>query len=129
MRKETQNWIDTAAYDYETAGHMLQAGRYIYVIFMCHLAIEKMLKACIHESSGSLPPKSHELVQLAVQAGVTFPENLVEFVGRINNSSVPTRYPSELTQLVAAYPQEVAESYFERTGQVLAWLRQDKRLA
>ncbi len=32
-------------YDVETARHMLATGRYLYVVFMCHLALEKMLKA------------------------------------------------------------------------------------
>jgi len=49
MRKETKNWLDTAKYDITTAQHMLNTGRYIYVIFMCHLAIEKILKAVINK--------------------------------------------------------------------------------
>ena len=49
IKKEVKNWIDSAIYDLETAEHMFNAGRYIYTIFMCHLAIEKLLKAKIEE--------------------------------------------------------------------------------
>ena len=45
MKKETKNWLDSAKYDMETAEHMFNTGRYIYTIFMCHLAVEKALKA------------------------------------------------------------------------------------
>ncbi|HLG28972.1 MAG TPA: hypothetical protein VI387_02070, partial [Candidatus Brocadiales bacterium] len=33
MRKETRNWLETSEYDLNTAQHMLEAGRYIYVVF------------------------------------------------------------------------------------------------
>lgn len=44
MRKEVQNWLDSANYDLETAEHMFKTGRYIYTVFMCHSALEKVLK-------------------------------------------------------------------------------------
>ena len=128
MRKETQNWLDSSSYDYETGAHMLQSGRYIYVIFMCHLSLEKMLKALIHEATGALPPKSHDLIQLAVRAGIAFPAQLSRFVGKVNAASLVTRYPEDLAQLLAAYPRDVAQSYLEQTGEVLTWLSQDTRL-
>ncbi len=51
MRQDTQNWIALSDYDLETARHMLATGRYLYVIFMCHLALEKMLKAHVTETT------------------------------------------------------------------------------
>ena len=43
MRDDTRKWIALAEYDLVTAGHMFETGRYVYVIFMCHLALEKLL--------------------------------------------------------------------------------------
>ena len=40
MRADTQNWVALAEYDLETARHMLVTGRYLYVVFMSHLAEE-----------------------------------------------------------------------------------------
>ena len=44
MAKTPEEWLKQADYDYETAEAMFKTGRYIYAIFMCHLAIEKTLK-------------------------------------------------------------------------------------
>jgi hypothetical protein len=55
IRKDTQNWIVLAEYDLETARHMLSTGRYLYVIFMCHLSLEKMLKAHVTEVTQTIP--------------------------------------------------------------------------
>lgn len=38
-------WLDIAIYDVETAETLYRGGRWLYVAFMCHQAIEKTLKA------------------------------------------------------------------------------------
>lgn len=109
MLKETKNWIDSSDYYFKTAGHMLKTGRYIYVIFMCHIAIEKLLKALVHETTAKLPPKTHDLIYLLRIADVHMPENFLEFVGKINNASIVTRYPEDLSRIINAYPEVVAK--------------------
>lgn len=44
MKKEVKNWLDSAQYDLKTAEHTFNARRYIHTVFMCHLALEKILK-------------------------------------------------------------------------------------
>lgn len=128
MLKETKNWIESSDYDAQTATHMLQTGRYIYVIFMCHLAIEKLLKAIVHEDTGKLPHKTHDLIYLLQITKINLPEHLLEFVGKINNASIVTRYPEDLSKIISAYPERVAKEYLNCTYEVITWLKQDARL-
>jgi len=51
MRKDTENFLLSSNYDLETAKYMHKSRRYVYVIFMCHMAIEKVLKAIVAEKS------------------------------------------------------------------------------
>lgn len=124
MRPDIQNWIDSAEYDLETSRHMLKTGRYLYVVFMCHLALEKMLKAHVARVTGTLPAKSHDLIYLVKKADLKLPQAYIEFVGQINNASVPTRYPEDLQQALADYPEPIARDYLQRTEEVLRWLKQ-----
>lgn len=64
MRKDVDNWIAGADYDLGSAEQMQQAGRYLYTIFMCHLCIEKLLKAKLAESIEGEPPRTHDLKYL-----------------------------------------------------------------
>ena len=64
MKEETKNWLDMVEYDLTTAKQMLKTGRFVYVIFMCHLAIEKALKAIVCEQTNKVPPKTHDLIYL-----------------------------------------------------------------
>lgn len=52
MLPEAEEWIAQAEYDIETARVMYQGGRYLYTLFMCHLATEKALKAYVVERTG-----------------------------------------------------------------------------
>jgi hypothetical protein len=45
MLAETTEWLNQSEYDFETAQAMYKTKRYVYAIFMCHLALEKFLKA------------------------------------------------------------------------------------
>jgi HEPN domain-containing protein len=91
LRKDTKNWIALAEYDLETARHMLGTGRYLYVIFMCHLSLEKILKAHVTEATQSIPIKTHDLIYLVKKCGLEIPPAYLDFVGKINTASIPTR--------------------------------------
>jgi len=107
MRRDTENWLASADYDIETASHMLATGRYLYVIFMCHLAVEKLLKAVAAEHQGKAPPRTHDLIYLMKLADVHLSSTRIDFLGKLNNASLPTRYPEDLAKAVSAYPTEV----------------------
>lgn len=128
MRKDTKNFIISAEYDIGTAEHMLETGRYVYVVFMCHLSIEKMLKAIAAEVTDKPPPKTHNLLYLTKLAKINFPEEPFEFVSKINNASIVTRYPEDFLKLIEAYPENVVKKYLEQTKEVVEWLKQNEKL-
>ena len=128
MRDDTRNWIATADYDIETARRMFETGRYVYVIFMCHLALEKMLKAHVAEVTQAVPAKTHNLMYLVRKAGLDVPPDMLRFIGKISNGSVPTRYPEMLWKLVDRYPREVAERYLRSTEEAIKWLKEHPML-
>lgn len=128
MRKDADNFIISAEYDLGTAEHMLNTGRYIYVVFMCHLALEKILKAIAIEATNSPAPKTHNLLYLTKLAKINFPGTHLEFVSKINNASLITRYPEDFARLVEVYPADIVTSYLEQTKDVIAWLKQNEKL-
>lgn len=57
--KKVTYWIEMSDYDLETAKAMLATGRYLYVGFMCHQTIEKILKAFWSKNREGTPLKIH----------------------------------------------------------------------
>ena len=128
MRDDTRNWIALSEYDLETAGHMLATGRFLYVIFLCHLALEKMLKAHVTEVTQIIPVKTHDLIYLIKKCGLELPQAHLEFIGKINTASIPTRYPEDLQRALKDYPESIARVYLLQTTEALQWLKQHPNL-
>ncbi len=128
MRKDTENWLNMVEYDLTTARQMLKTGRYVYVIFMCHLAIEKTCKAIVCEETGKVPPKTHDLIYLIGLGKIKLPSDLLDFVGIINNAGIVTRYPEDLAELIHNYPEDIANKYLNKTLEVIECIKQDPRL-
>ncbi len=98
--KTYHEWIKQADYDLGTAKAMLDAGRYIYSIFMIHLSIEKALKAIFAKKKNENPIRTHNLNYLVEIIDLDLPEEYKEFIEDLNNKSVPTRYPESLQNIL-----------------------------
>lgn len=107
---------------------MFKTGRYLYVIFMCHLAIEKTLKACVTEAIHGVPAKTHDLIYLVSKSGLEFSEDHLLFIGKINNASIPTRYPDDVRRMIKEYSKDIAELYLKRTEELVKWLKKSHLL-
>ena len=108
---------------------MLATERYLYVIFLCHLALEKLLKAHVAEFTQTVPIKTHDLIYLVKKSGLEPPEKYLDFLGKINTASIPTRYPDDLQRSLKEYPKSVARNYLNQTVELIEWLKQHPNLS
>lgn len=125
MKKATLNWLLSADYDLKTAALLLKNKRYIYVVFMCHLAIEKTLKAILSEMFKELPPYTHNLNRLIEIGDIALPTKYQDFINKINLQSVPTRYPEDFKRLSKEFDRKIAEDYLKQTKRIVRWLKQN----
>ena len=63
ISEKVEYWLELSDYDFKTAEAMLNSQRYLYVGFMCHQAVEKMLKAVFVKKFEEIPPFTHSLSQ------------------------------------------------------------------
>ena len=80
MSKQVDYWLEISQYDLDTANSMLESKRYLYVGFMCHQAIEKILKGVYASKLEKVPPRLHNLARLLkmVHLDSNIPEELLE---------------------------------------------------
>ena len=125
MKKATINWVKSSEYDLKTAATLLKNKRYLYVIFMCHLSLEKTMKAILSEMFSELPPYTHNLNRLLELGSITLPEEMQSFVNSINLQSVPTRYPEDFTRLSKELDRKTATEYMRQTKRIVQWLKKN----
>jgi len=121
--KMPEEWLKQALYDIDSAMAMFKSRRYIYTIFLSHLAIEKILKAIYTNKFSKNPPRTHDLVYITSEAGLELTENARDYLEFINKLSVPTRYPDELSSMMKTFNRKATLEFYQKTKEVFEWLR------
>ena len=117
-----ERWAEQARYDLDTARAMLDSGRYLYVVFCCQQAVEKMLKAVIAKRTNTFPPRIHALVHLAETATLDLSEERAQFFRELSIYYTQTRYSEEIQALTAKLSQGQARRILEQTEETVQWL-------
>jgi HEPN domain-containing protein len=92
-------WLDIAVYDLKTAQYMHKSGRYLYTIFLCQQAIEKIFKALYIQKMHKDAPFTHNLVYLQGLVGITFSLTQQKLLAELNAYYIEGRYPSYKNKL------------------------------
>jgi len=121
--KTLKEWMKQAGYDMKTAEAMFSSKRYIYAVFLCHLAIEKALKGLYARNIEGAPPKTHNLIYLLEKIKIEIPDRLYDFIFTLNGLSVPTRYPDDLQKLLRDYTRAKTGKVLDQSKEVLKWLK------
>jgi len=123
--KTSKEWLGQSEYDFETAEDLFKAGRYIYTIFMCHLAVEKCLKAIFTDKAAKVPPKTHDLHYLCELMKLDLPQEVEMLFDILTDLSIPTRYPDQLKSALRQYGKKETKNILDETKKVLKWLKQN----
>jgi len=123
MPQSTREWLKQAEYDIEAAQAMFDTGRYFYAAFMCHLSIEKALKAVYVARLHKVPPRHHNLIKFVRDTTLTPPPKLGNFIVKLNEVCVATRYPENLAKLQRAHTAKRAAKLLAQSREALAWIK------
>jgi len=118
-------WIDIADYDLETAEAMLATERYLYVGFMCHQTIEKLLKAYYVRVINDTPPYTHNLSRLASLSSIhgELSESQKDFLDMLEPLNVETRYPTQKDMILKSLTREKCEALIGMTKELSGWIK------
>lgn len=95
---------------------MLESGRYLYVGFMCHQVIEKMLKAHHVRVKGGIPPYTHNLELLATESSLIgdLAEDHLRHMRQLEPLNIECRYPADRDLLAKALTSDKCQSLCSR---------------
>lgn len=118
-------WIEMADYDFDTAKAMLATKRYLYVGFMCHQVIEKMLKAYWCHVLEEPPLKIHSLSRLAEKSGLDkdMSETQTDFIDELEPLNIEARYPSYKERLIKSLTAQRCEALIKQTDELRTWIK------
>ena len=123
MDKYVSHWLERSNYDLETAKAMLDAGRYLYVAYMCQQAIEKLLKAIIAQHGKENLP-IHNLNRLAELAELRreLAAEQVDLLAELTAYNIEARYGDYKESLSEVVDTQKADALYAQTKGLFQWL-------
>ena len=126
MNKKVIYWIDLADYDFNTAKAMLKSRRYLYVGFMCHQAVEKILKAYFVYTNDSQPKYTHRLTYLTESTGIEdlLSDEQKDFLDELEPLNIEARYPTYKERLLRKLTDKKCEEIIMKTEEFILWIKE-----
>lgn len=122
MKSETRNWLEIAQQDYDTSLYLFTGARHPYAVYQICQAIEKLLKASQVEFTTQTPRKTHNLVNLAKNSGLTFSEKQYQDLEQLLSHYNRVRY-RDIGQ--AAYnTKEKVQPIINKAQKMYLWILQ-----
>ena len=126
MKEKIQYGIDMAEYDLETAKAMLKSKRFLYVGFMCHQVVEKILKGYYVFLKNDNPPYSHNLNYIASRCGIydKMTDDHKDFMDLLEPLNVEARYPTHKERLMKSLSEDRCKEIIINTEGLYQWIKQ-----
>jgi HEPN domain-containing protein len=126
LKDKVKYWTELSDYDLETAEAMLKSSRYLYVGFMCHQTIEKILKAYFNKNNDESAPFTHSLSYIAKKANIydSFTDEFKNFIDVLEPLNIEARYPSHKEKLFKSLTKEKCEDILKNTKHLQLWIKE-----
>ncbi len=122
LQEKIEHWLDIAEYDLETAVAMQNSGRYLYTVFMCQQAVEKLLKALYLQQTGEEAPRTHNLAFLFDALELPDAPD-ADIYAALNAYYIKGRYPSYKRKLSQMLDKQTAQTLLNRSEKTFQWLK------
>ena len=119
-------WLDIAQYDLRVADSMCKSGHWLYVVFMCQQAVEKLVKGLYVLYIDDNVPKTHNIRVLVEKFESLLPESVTD--ERYNLFEDLTiyylngRYADYKQKLSERLNEQTATDFLKRAKELFAWL-------
>ena len=125
-QEKFEYWLDIAQYDLVTADTMLSGGRWLYVVFMCQQAVEKLTKGLYTLYIDDNVPRIHNIKTIIENFEDKLPVGISEekynFFDTLSAHYLNNRYPDFLGKLSSQIGETEAKTILSQTKEVFKWL-------
>jgi len=120
--KHVRYWIDSAEENYKSMQRIFAAGEYVWALFIGHLVIEKLVKACCARRWGADVPKIHDLTRLAKKAGIALSTEREDDLDRLTLLQTNVRYHDQQGVPTRRAQRTWAQGHIETITELRKWL-------
>jgi HEPN domain-containing protein len=121
--RQIEYWTTASDLDWKTAIDLFESGKnFHFCLFICHLSIEKYLKALVVKETHDFPPKIHNLLRLADITKLETDTDDIILLESLNKFQMDTRYPDEKFTLYKIATKEFTSEIILKVDRLRQWL-------
>lgn len=122
--KTYNHWITTSDKDYNTMIHLYDSKDYHWSLFIGHIVIERLLKACVVRETKKHAPFSHDLTKLANLSGIDFTEEYLDWLDTITTFNMNARYDSYKEAFYKKCTLDFTTEWIEKIKILQSWIKE-----
>lgn len=123
--EEVRNyWITSSDQDFRTMNNLFKSKDYSWALFVGHLVIEKLLKACYVSSKQEHAPMIHNLLKLSESAGVELSQDKKEALDIITSFNLSARYDSYKQDFHKRCTKSFTEQWISEIKSLRKWIKE-----
>ncbi len=122
FEKLADYWIETAEKDYVTMHNLCKSEDYLWALFLGHLVLEKLLKACYVKTARNHAPRIHDLLRLASLCNLEINDDIADYLDTITIFNINARYPDLKQEFYKGCTKEFAAENIKKIEEVRTWL-------
>jgi HEPN domain-containing protein len=115
-------WMDSSDDNYRSMQNMFSNGEYTWSLFVGHLCIEKLLKACYVKKVDRIVPRTHDLYKLAAKCGLEMTEEMMDGLQYITLFNIEARYETYKREFYQKCTREFTEKSILKIEALREWL-------
>jgi HEPN domain-containing protein len=127
MNKKDQivYWLKSSDRDFQAMIHLFEKGDYTWSLFIGHLVLEKLLKACYVQHIDTTPPFIHDLIRLAEKTKIPLDENKKDLLDAISTFNIQARYDDYKMEFYKKCSKDFTVKWIETIKELRSWLHEN----
>ncbi len=123
LEKTYNHWINTSDKDFKTMVNLYASKDYHWSLFIGHIVIERLLKACVVKKISDHAPFTHDLTKLANLSGLQFSEDQLDWLDTISTFNMNARYDSYKEAFYQKCSHEFTNEWIEKIKALQSWIK------
>ena len=124
IQKSMDHWMESGERDFKTMNNLFKSKDYSWSLFVGHLVIEKLLKACYIKYNHQHPLMIHNLVKLAETSGIFPTESQKGWLTEITSFNLSTRYDDYKKSFYVKCTPEYTQEWIKQIKQIRKWIKE-----
>ncbi|MDX2190740.1 MAG: HEPN domain-containing protein [Bacteroidota bacterium] len=104
--------------------HLYNSKDYHWSLFIGHIVLEKLLKACVVKKTLNHAPFTHDLTKLASLSGIEFSETQLDWLDTISSFNLNARYDSYKEAFYKKCNYEFTNEWIDNIKNLRTWIKQ-----